>query len=144
MFQADSASWLWTPVAGFMKLLWWTMSWCWPMWFGKCHSRFLYVPHSIDESCHPRRMQIVCLSEVLKIHHILTFFLCHQIFFSTFLRLFCFTQNGHVLFDNSHDTSCCCVPCLRAMVIIIIIIIIIIIYSQLFYLVAIHLWNPTN
>ena len=88
------------------------------------------MPHSIDESCHPHRMQIVCLSEVLKIHHILTFFLCHQTFFSTFLRLFCFIQNEHVLFDNSHDTSCCCVPCLRAMVIRIIIIIIIIIKMQ--------------
>ena len=61
----------------------------------------------------------------------------------SFLRLFCFAQNGHVLFDNSHDTSGCCVRYLRAMVVVIIIIIIIIIiitvYSQLFYLVAIHL-----
>ena len=44
--QADSASCVWTPVAGSTKLSRWTTTWWWPTWLGRWRSRLLYAPQS--------------------------------------------------------------------------------------------------
>ena len=44
--QADSASWVWTPVTGSTKLSAWTTTLCRATWLGKCCSIPSYAPQS--------------------------------------------------------------------------------------------------
>ena len=45
--QADSASCVWTPVAGSTKFSRWTTMWWWVTWLGRWHSRLSYAPQSL-------------------------------------------------------------------------------------------------